>query len=192
MRGSSRFPFQSSRWSRPRVTDRRITWFELTPQGAAALKAKPAAAVARSRTRALLAGLSGCEREGFIKCANAFADALSSALATDTKSTSGQPTDRTSAWSPPRTGALEGFPGGWLLFVPTGFFESLRESSRQIIRLDFAVEGGALNVQDGGGLALVPIGVRQRPLDVPLLHLVQRQRLVGVRQRRHRRPRCLQ
>jgi DNA-binding MarR family transcriptional regulator len=58
--------------------DRRITWFELTQPGAAALKPGAATAVVRSHTKALLAGLSKSEREGFIKVANAFTDALDS------------------------------------------------------------------------------------------------------------------
>ena len=62
------------------TSDRRITWFELTDQGAAALEAPPAAAVAKSRVKTLLAGLNESEREGFLKVANAFADALESVL----------------------------------------------------------------------------------------------------------------
>src|SRR5690349_12019977 len=47
--------------------DRRVTWFELTDEGRAALKAPPAAALARSRVKALLAGLTATERAGFVK-----------------------------------------------------------------------------------------------------------------------------
>ena len=63
--------------------DRRITWFELTDRGAAALKPTPAIASARSRTKTLLASLSQCEREGFVKIADAFADALESVVQAD-------------------------------------------------------------------------------------------------------------
>jgi len=64
--------------------DRRITWFELTERGSAALKATPATAVARSRVKSLISSLSKSEREGFIKVADAFADALGSVLEVDT------------------------------------------------------------------------------------------------------------
>jgi DNA-binding MarR family transcriptional regulator len=72
-----------------RVTDtrdRRITWFELTEQGAAALKAALTidSTTARSRTKALIVSLTTSEREGFIKIANAFADALDSVLQAET------------------------------------------------------------------------------------------------------------
>jgi DNA-binding MarR family transcriptional regulator len=60
--------------------DRRITWFELTPKGAAALKSSPAIGRARSRMKAFLTSLTPCEREGFVKVADAFAAALESAL----------------------------------------------------------------------------------------------------------------
>jgi DNA-binding MarR family transcriptional regulator len=60
--------------------DRRVTWFELTDQGAAALRAPPTAAVAKARMKTLLASLTESEREGFVKVANAFADALESVL----------------------------------------------------------------------------------------------------------------
>jgi len=73
--------------------DRRITWFALTEQGAAALKASPATDVAKSRTKAVLARLTKEEREGFIKVANAFADAVESVLRPDT----GVDSDGTSA-----------------------------------------------------------------------------------------------
>src|SRR5919204_417742 len=52
------------------TNDRRVTWFELTDEGRAALKAPPAAALARSRVKALLAGLTATEREGFVKVAD--------------------------------------------------------------------------------------------------------------------------
>src|SRR5204863_9855596 len=45
--------------------DRRITWFELTEPGAAALRTTPASALARARTKALIAGLTDHERAGF-------------------------------------------------------------------------------------------------------------------------------
>jgi DNA-binding MarR family transcriptional regulator len=66
--------------------DRRITWFELTEQGAAALKAALTidSTIARSRTKALISGLTESEREGFIKIADAFADALGSVLQAET------------------------------------------------------------------------------------------------------------
>ena len=64
------------------ANDRRITWFELTEHGKAALKAPAAAAVARTQTKTLLAGLTEHERAGFVKGANAFADALESVLGT--------------------------------------------------------------------------------------------------------------
>ena len=63
--------------------DRRITWFVLTEQGVAALKASPATDVAKSRTKTVLAGLTKEEREGFIRVANAFADAVQSVLRAD-------------------------------------------------------------------------------------------------------------
>ena len=62
------------------TADRRITWFELTDAGAAALRATPAMALARSRTKTLLAGLTRSERDGFVKVATAFAEALESAF----------------------------------------------------------------------------------------------------------------
>jgi DNA-binding MarR family transcriptional regulator len=63
--------------------DRRITWFELTDVGTAAVKSSPAIGRARSQMKALVAGLTPCEREGFVKVADAFAAALGSALHTD-------------------------------------------------------------------------------------------------------------
>lgn len=65
------------------TSDRRITWFELTERGLAGLKAAPTAATARSRIRALVAELSGAERLGFIKIADAFVEAISVALESD-------------------------------------------------------------------------------------------------------------
>jgi DNA-binding MarR family transcriptional regulator len=56
--------------------DRRITWFELTPEGAAALTHSPAMGRARLEMKAILASLTPCEREGFVKVADAFATAL--------------------------------------------------------------------------------------------------------------------
>ena len=66
--------------------DRRITWFELTEQGAVALKAVLTidSTSARSRTKALISSLTKSEREGFIKIADAFADALDSVLQAET------------------------------------------------------------------------------------------------------------
>jgi DNA-binding MarR family transcriptional regulator len=60
--------------------DRRITWFELTREGAAALTYSPAIGRARLEVKALLARLTPCEREGFVKVADAFATALDAAL----------------------------------------------------------------------------------------------------------------
>jgi DNA-binding MarR family transcriptional regulator len=56
--------------------DRRITWFELSDQALAALTAPPALAAVRARTKAVIAGLSAEEREGFVKVADAFTEAL--------------------------------------------------------------------------------------------------------------------
>ncbi len=63
--------------------DRRITWLVLSDRGTGAFKATPAASVAKSATKALLADFTDEEREGFVKIANAFADALESAVAVD-------------------------------------------------------------------------------------------------------------
>jgi len=63
--------------------DRRITWFELTGEGTAAIKSSPAIGRARSQMKAFLANLTPCEREGFVKVADAFAAALGAALPTD-------------------------------------------------------------------------------------------------------------
>jgi DNA-binding MarR family transcriptional regulator len=60
--------------------DRRITWFEVTEQGVAGLKVTPASNIARSRTKDLIASLTASEREGFIKIADAFVDAMAMAL----------------------------------------------------------------------------------------------------------------
>ena len=62
------------------TSDRRITWFEVTDLGRAGLRATPTAEIARSRIKALIAGLSGPERAAFIEIANAFADAIATAL----------------------------------------------------------------------------------------------------------------
>lgn len=62
------------------TADRRITWFELTDQGSAVFDRAPATTIARMRMKAFLAGLSSTEREGFVKVANAFAEALESAF----------------------------------------------------------------------------------------------------------------
>jgi len=63
--------------------DRRVTWFVLTDDGVAALKVGPPTAIARARTKELLAGMTGEERAGFVKAATAFAEALESVLAAD-------------------------------------------------------------------------------------------------------------
>ena len=63
--------------------DRRITWFELTDQGAAAFRGFTKT-LARARVKALIAGLGRSERAGFVKVADAFADALSTASGADT------------------------------------------------------------------------------------------------------------
>jgi DNA-binding MarR family transcriptional regulator len=71
-----------------RVTDthdRRITWFELTDHGLAGLKATPTADLARSRIKALIAGLSEAQRQGFITVADAFVEAISVALEVETE-----------------------------------------------------------------------------------------------------------
>jgi len=56
------------------TTDRRITWFQLTPEGASAFK--PATKLPRQRVKAVIGSLTPSERAGFIKTADAFADAL--------------------------------------------------------------------------------------------------------------------
>jgi DNA-binding MarR family transcriptional regulator len=66
-----------------RVTDthdRRITWFVVTERGMAGLKATPTSDMARRRTKHLIVSLTASEREGFIKIADAFVDALALAL----------------------------------------------------------------------------------------------------------------
>jgi MarR family transcriptional regulator, 2-MHQ and catechol-resistance regulon repressor len=65
----------------PDTADRRVTWFELTEQGAAVFNMTPATTIARMRMKTLLADLSSAEREGFITVANAFAEAIESTLA---------------------------------------------------------------------------------------------------------------
>jgi DNA-binding MarR family transcriptional regulator len=60
------------------TADRRITWFELTDQGAAVFNMTPATTIARRRMKAFLTDLSSPERDGFVKVANAFAEALES------------------------------------------------------------------------------------------------------------------
>jgi hypothetical protein len=62
------------------TVDRRITWFELTERGAAVFNLTPATTFAKARMKALLLGLSSSDREGFVKVANAFAEALESAF----------------------------------------------------------------------------------------------------------------
>ena len=62
--------------------DRRITWFELTEQGADVFNTTPASTLAKARMKRLLMGMSPAERDGFVKIANAFADALESAFPT--------------------------------------------------------------------------------------------------------------
>jgi DNA-binding MarR family transcriptional regulator len=66
-----------------RVTDpidRRITWFEPTRHAIARLEAPAGSAMAHAQMKALIAGLTPCEREGFVKIANGFADALTVVL----------------------------------------------------------------------------------------------------------------
>jgi MarR family 2-MHQ and catechol resistance regulon transcriptional repressor len=65
----------------PDTADRRVTWFELTEQGAGVFHKTPATTIAKIRMKTFLAGLSSAEREGFVKVANAFAEALESTLA---------------------------------------------------------------------------------------------------------------
>jgi len=65
----------------PDTADRRVTWFELTERGAAVFSRTPATTIAKMRMKKLLANLSSAEREGFVKVANAFAEALESTLA---------------------------------------------------------------------------------------------------------------
>ena len=65
----------------PDTADRRITWFELTQSGAAVFNRTPATTIAKKRMKTFLAGLSSAERDGFVKVANAFAEALESTLA---------------------------------------------------------------------------------------------------------------
>jgi DNA-binding MarR family transcriptional regulator len=62
------------------TVDRRITWFELTERGAAVFNLTPATTFAKARMKALLLGMSSSDREGFVKVANAFAEALESAF----------------------------------------------------------------------------------------------------------------
>jgi DNA-binding MarR family transcriptional regulator len=64
----------------PDVIDRRITWFEPTEEALGRLRATPTGKIARSRIKALIAGMSRTERQGFVKIAEAFADAISVAL----------------------------------------------------------------------------------------------------------------
>ena len=66
----------------PDTADRRVTWFELTDQGAAVFHKTPATTMAKMHMKTFLAGLSDAEREGFVKVATAFAEALESTLAT--------------------------------------------------------------------------------------------------------------
>src|SRR5437899_5714555 len=51
-------------------------------------------------------------------------------------------------------------------------------SPLQFIRLDLPIERRSFDAEDGGGLALVPVGVLERAKDVLLLDVFQRQRLV--------------
>ena len=62
------------------TNDRRVTWFELTDVGSAALKAPPTVALARSRIKTVVAELTPAERDGFVKIAAAFADAVESVI----------------------------------------------------------------------------------------------------------------
>jgi DNA-binding MarR family transcriptional regulator len=60
------------------TSDRRITWFEVTEQGEAALNYTPTVArtIARSRKKALLDSLTSTERESFIKILDGMASIL--------------------------------------------------------------------------------------------------------------------
>jgi len=66
--------------------NRRFTWFELTDDGLTRLMtlknalAASAESGARSRTLAVIAGLTASERAGFIKVADTFVEALSTVL----------------------------------------------------------------------------------------------------------------
>jgi DNA-binding MarR family transcriptional regulator len=62
------------------TVDRRITWLELTQHGAAVFHTTPATTFAKARMKAFLLGLSRTERDGFVKVANGFAEALESAF----------------------------------------------------------------------------------------------------------------
>ncbi len=65
------------------TADRRITWCEVTERGPDGLRATPTAKLARSRIKALVEGLSGAERVGFIKISEAFVEAIQVALDAD-------------------------------------------------------------------------------------------------------------
>jgi DNA-binding MarR family transcriptional regulator len=64
----------------PDARDRRITWFELTREGAAALKSTPTITRARSQMKTFLARLTPGEGEGFVKVADAFVVSLGAAI----------------------------------------------------------------------------------------------------------------
>src|SRR5262249_20599041 len=57
----------------------------------------------------------------------------------------------------------------------------------QIIRLDLSIQGRPFDVQDGGRLALVPVGVLERAEDVEFFQLFERHRLIGGRRGGRRR-----
>jgi DNA-binding MarR family transcriptional regulator len=73
------------------TADRRVTWFELTDQGTAVFNMTPATTVARMRMKTFLASLSSTERDGFVKVATAFAEALESAFSEDTENGASNP-----------------------------------------------------------------------------------------------------
>jgi hypothetical protein len=58
-----------------------VTWFEVTERGVAGLKTTPMGNMARQRTKHLISSLTTSEREGFIKIADAFVDAMALAVA---------------------------------------------------------------------------------------------------------------
>jgi hypothetical protein len=58
-----------------------VTWFEVTERGVAGLKATPMGNIARRRTKHLITSLTTSERDGFVKIADAFVDAMALAVA---------------------------------------------------------------------------------------------------------------
>ena len=73
------------------TADRRVTWFELTDKGTAVFTMTPATTVARTRMKTFLASLSSAERDGFVKIATAFAEALESAVSDDAENGASDP-----------------------------------------------------------------------------------------------------